>query len=246
MGEWYERMFEDVFGEYWVKVFERKKGTNQEVSFLRELLSEGLVLDNACGVGRISIPLSYHLSVVVLDLSLYLLKRASQKAKESCVKNLYLVRGDMRYLPFKSDVFDAVINMWTSFGYFSDQENEATLMESVRVLKRGGRLILDRANPLWLIKNFMEKDWSEDEEYITLEQRSVSWKEKRWKARWIIINKQTKSYNEIKFDHRLYDLKELEEMLTNKGLKIKQVYGSFQKEDFNENSRRIIIISQKE
>jgi hypothetical protein len=64
-------------------------------------------------------------------------------------------------------------------------------------------------------------------------------------ARWIIINKQTKSFNEISFDHRLYDLKELEELLTNNGLKINQVYGSFQKEEFNENSRRMIIISQK-
>jgi len=245
MGEWYRRMFEDFFGEYWVKVFERKRGTDQEVSFLRELLGEGLVLDNACGAGRISIPLSCHLTVIGLDLSLYLLKRANQKAEESGIKSLYLVRGDMRYLPFKSNIFDAVISMWTSFGYFSDEENEVALRENVRVLKPGGKFILDVANPFWLIKNFMEKDWSEDEEYITLEQRSVNWREKRWGARWIIINKQTKSFNEISFDHRLYDLKELEELLTNNGLKIKQVYGSFQKEEFNENSRRMIIISQK-
>jgi len=180
MGEWYRRMFEDFFGEYWVKVFERKRGTDQEVSFLRELLGEGLVLDNACGAGRISIPLSCHLTVIGLDLSLYLLKRANQKAEESGIKSLYLVRGDMRYLPFKSNIFDAVISMWTSFGYFSDEENEVALRENVRVLKPGGKFILDVANPFWLIKNFMEKDWSEDEEYITLEQRSVNWREKRW------------------------------------------------------------------
>jgi ubiquinone/menaquinone biosynthesis C-methylase UbiE len=174
MGEWYRRMFEDFFGEYWVKVFERKRGTDQEVSFSRELLGEGLVLDNACGAGRISIPLSCHLTVIGLDLSLYLLKRANQKAEKSGIKSLYLVRGDMRYLPFKSNIFDAVISMWTSFGYFSDKENEVALRENVRVLKPGGKFILDVANPFWLIKNFMEKDWSEDEEYITLEQRSVN------------------------------------------------------------------------
>ena len=248
MGEWYKRMFEDVFGKYWERIFsfKEKKETDQEVSFLKDLLSEGLILDDACGLGRISIPLSRYVSVVGLDLSSYLLRKANQRAKDNGIQNFYLVRGDMRYLPFKSDVFHSVISIWTSFGYFSERENEVALREVVRVLKRGGSFILDMPNPLWLIKIFRERDWWEDEEYITLEQRSVNWKRKRWKEKWTIMDKQTKNINEISFEHRLYDIKELQELLSKEGFKINRVYGSFQKEDFKEtNSRRIIILSEK-
>ena len=57
---------------------------------------------------------------------------------------------------------------------------------------------------------------------------------------------QTKNIDEISFEHRLYDIKELEELLSKEGLKINRVYGSFQKEDLKEtNSRRIIILSEK-
>ena len=80
MGEWYKRMFEDAFGKYWERIFsfKERKETDQEVSFLKELLSAGLILDDACGLGRISIPLSRHVPVVGLDLSSYLLRKATK------------------------------------------------------------------------------------------------------------------------------------------------------------------------
>ncbi len=78
-----------------------------------------------------------------------------------------------------------------------------------------------------------------------MQQRSVEWKTKRWKAKWIVINKQTKEIDEIHFDHRLYDL-ELEELLSKVGLETTQVYESFRKEIFDESkSNRMIILSKK-
>jgi len=78
-----------------------------------------------------------------------------------------------------------------------------------------------------------------------LQQRSVQWKTKRCKARWIVINKQTKEIDEIHFDHRLYDLQELEELLSKVGLETTQVYGSFRRKNFDESkSNRIIILSK--
>jgi hypothetical protein len=105
---------------------------------------------------------------------------------------------------------------------------------------------LEIANPGWLIRNFRERDWVEEEKYISLQERSVDWKNKRWKSRWVVINKQTKELYEISFDHRLYDLQELGELLNEKGMGVTQVYGSFKKEEFNEAaSNRIVILSKK-
>lgn len=247
MKEWYKEMFEGNLAKYWLSLSDsRKEVTNMQVSFLSDIIKNGLVLDHCCGSGRLSIPLSTYLSVVGLDLSGYLLRTAKKRAEQANIKDLFLVRADMRYLPFKPGVFDNVINIFTSFGYFSDEENETVLEEIAGVLKTNGVFALDMANPEWLVRNFREKDWTEDENYISLEQRSVDWKNKRWKSRWVVINKQTKEIDEISFDHRLYSSQELEELLSKEGIETTQVYGSYRKESFNETkSNRIIILSKK-
>jgi len=240
-------MFEGNLAKYWISVSDRRAEiTDIQASFLRKVLKRGLVLDHCCGSGRLSIPLSLHMPVVSLDLSSYLLQAAKEKAKQMGVENLHLIRADMRCLPFRSGVFDNLINVWTSFGYFSEAENKAVFEEIASVLKSGGIFVLDLVNPNWLLMNFREKDWREDKEYLSLVHRSLDWKDKRIECRWIVINKQTKEFDEINFDHRLYDLQELKTLLDNVGLETMQVYGSFKKEDFDEaRSERIIIISRK-
>lgn len=240
-------MFEGNLVKYWLSVSDgRDEITEIQVSFLKNILKKGLVLDHCCGPGRLLIPLSAYMAVVGLDLSMYLLQTAKKRAKRANTANLYLVRADMRHLPFRSEVFDGVINFWTSFGYFSEKENRTVLKEIATILKNEGTFILDIANPGWLVRNFRERDWTEEKKYLSLEQRSVNWKNKRMKGKWIVINKQTKEIDEINFDHRLYDLQELKELLHRENLETTQIYGSFRKEDFNEaRSNRIILLSIK-
>jgi len=57
------------------------------------------------------------------------------------------VRADMRALPFAGAGFDLVVNLFTSFGYFSsDEENRVVLSEVNRVLRSGGVFVLDYLN----------------------------------------------------------------------------------------------------
>ena len=56
------------------------------------------------------------------------------------------VLGDLRELDSLPDDFDAVINMWQSFGYFGAAENERVLGSFARRLRPGGRLVLDLQN----------------------------------------------------------------------------------------------------
>ena len=59
-----------------------------------------------------------------------------------------LVRGDMRSLPFPDGAFAAVVNFFTSFGYFvGETENVAVVAEIERVLARGRRVPLRHLRP---------------------------------------------------------------------------------------------------
>jgi SAM-dependent methyltransferase len=73
------------------------------------------------------------------------------------------VEGDMRSLPWADGSFDPVISWFTSFGYFSDEENRRVLQEAYRVLRPGGRLLIENNNlakllPRWLPTVVVERD----------------------------------------------------------------------------------------
>ena len=66
----------------------RKEVTDLHVSFLKDVLKSGLVLDHCCGPCGVSIPFSAYMPVVGLDLSTYLLQAAKKRARQADVKNL--------------------------------------------------------------------------------------------------------------------------------------------------------------
>jgi SAM-dependent methyltransferase len=60
-----------------------------------------------------------------------------------------LVRGDMRQVPHRDGVFDVVLSLFTSFGYFEESEDDwQVVREIARVLRPGGRFVLDFLNAL--------------------------------------------------------------------------------------------------
>jgi len=101
------------------------------------------VLDLCCGAGRHLAQLRARgIATIGLDYSQDLLALARAR-----VTSAGLVRGDMRALPFRAATFDVVIHMFTAFGYFEDdKENEHVLREVARVLREGGRYVLDLFN----------------------------------------------------------------------------------------------------
>lgn len=247
MSKWYKNMFEARLANYWIRLSDlRKEQTEEQVAFLKNKLPIGFTLDHCCGPGRLTVALSQDRPVVGLDLSRELLNEARKRGKNADAKNLYLIRGDMRHLPFKPDVFDSVLNVWTSFGYFSEQENELVLNEIGRIMRAEGMFVMDIVNPEALIRRYQEKDWSEEEQFFMLEQRNWEWETKRLKCRWIYINKVSGEVNEISFDHRLYSLSELQRMHEARGLKVTDVFGSFTKDKFDSSkSVRIVIVARK-
>ena len=116
--------FEDFFDEDYLRFAADRypaEATAAEVEFLIEALALGpgtRVLDLACGHGRHSVELARHgCAVTGVDLSEPSLALAAARAAEAGV-DLRLERADMRRIAFDAE-FDAVINMFTAFGYFA-------------------------------------------------------------------------------------------------------------------------------
>jgi ubiquinone/menaquinone biosynthesis C-methylase UbiE len=88
--------------------------------------------------------------MVGLDASLNLLRIAKKRWSQ-----IQLVRGDMRFLPFKSGAFSAAISMDTSFGYLpSEQDDSQSLTEVRKTLSQDGTLIVDVFNREHLIQKY--------------------------------------------------------------------------------------------
>lgn len=160
--------FEGVFNEDYLYFYEdilTPERTEEDVVRIVELLDlepGAEILDCPCGHGRISNALAERgFRVTGIDASEFFLDRARRAAQELGVEVDY-VQGDMRALPWDSR-FDALVNWFTSFGYFSDAQNKDVLRQFHDVLKPGGRLILETQNITRILihpqrEHFVERD----------------------------------------------------------------------------------------
>jgi SAM-dependent methyltransferase len=131
--------------------------TDREVSVLRTIsgLQPGSsVLDLACGHGRIANRLAVlGADVTGLDATPEFLDLARAGASALGVSVRY-VDGDMRRLPYAAE-FDIVVSWFTAFGYFGDDDNRQVLAEIHRVLRPGGRAVIDLNNRDDLMRRYL-------------------------------------------------------------------------------------------
>ncbi|MEO6778892.1 MAG: class I SAM-dependent methyltransferase [Gemmatimonadaceae bacterium] len=145
MSEWFTRWFGKEYLDFYPLRDERE--ARSVVRMIRNtipLRAEGRALDLACGAGRYTRALCGHIWTVGLDLSMELLEVAIAESP-----HIPYVRADMRSLPIGDSSFDLVVNLFTSFGYFStDDQNRAVLTEVRRVLAHDGVFVLDYLNAI--------------------------------------------------------------------------------------------------
>jgi ubiquinone/menaquinone biosynthesis C-methylase UbiE len=231
----------DEMGWFWAEIADESQ-TQRQIRFLKAKLSpEGSVLDVACGTGRHTIALyKAGFDVVGLDISSNLLRIAKKRGASA------LVRGDMRFLPFKHEAFTVAVSMDNSFGYLpSEKEDEQSLVEVKRVLKAGSLFLLDVFNRIKLQEKYNSMAASpKSYEYpsFTLQQeRSVSpdgdWLCDHWTV------KPHKGDQVQVFDHkaRLYTYAQLESILSEADFTVESIFGDYEKQPFSAASPRLII-----
>lgn len=124
-----------------------------------ELPANARILDVPCGQGRHAHLLAEAgFDVTGLDYSAELLKRATARGIGT---RLRYERGDMRSLPKRwSGRFDAVLNLFTSFGFFAHPADDANVIrEFARVLKPGGVLLWHGGSRDGVMQAFITRDW---------------------------------------------------------------------------------------
>jgi SAM-dependent methyltransferase len=236
-------MTEDFFGDG--KTYS-PAGTDQEVRFIVDVLglpAGAAVLDLYCGYGRHAIELAKQgYRVTGVDATEAFLAIARQKAAEEKA-DLYFRQLDMRDLDYNAD-FDAVINMFAAFGYFSDDENAAVLRKVAAALRPGGLFLIDLLNRDWMVRNSLNRYWRHPSgEYVLsykIELRAGVAMMKR-----VLLNQVTGAKTQYDFVLRAYSLSELTTLLANCGLTVKAAYGGFDGRPFGDDTPRMIILAAK-
>jgi SAM-dependent methyltransferase len=118
------------------------------------LPEEAKILDLACGKGRHSIYLNeLGYDVTGSDLS----ENSIAEAAKSSNDKLHFKVHDMR-LPFE-EKYDAVFNLFTSFGYFeNDEDNFKTLAAIKESLTEYGFAVIDFLNADYVIANLVPEE----------------------------------------------------------------------------------------
>lgn len=202
------------------------------------------ILDLCCGVGRHTLELARRgFSVVGVDRTRFYLERASEEARNQGLE-VEFVEEDMRTF-VRPEGFDAVLNLFTSFGYFDDPEEDARVLRNVhRSLKPGGALLMELMGKEVLATIFRERDWREENGRILLEERRVSrhwgWMENRW----IMLTGGRRS--EFAVTHRLYSAVELCSLLTQCGFVSASPFGDLGGTPYDQNARRLVVLARKE
>jgi SAM-dependent methyltransferase len=118
----------------------------------------GELLDVPCGLGRHAVPLGragFHVTGV--DRSAVLLEEARRRSGgERWPK---LVAADYRDLPFADASFDAAVNLFSSLGYLGDEADTRVLAEIGRVLRPGGRLVIETMHRDALVSGWTDSSW---------------------------------------------------------------------------------------
>jgi SAM-dependent methyltransferase len=241
---WFEEWFDSPLYE---KLYSNRDET--DAASLADLIEEVIpasdyrtILDLGCGRGRHSITLAQRgYQVTGIDLSKKAIKKAKRIAGQKNLKNVDFLVRDMRDpLPKQ---FDAIVNLFTTFGYFlEDEENRRVLRNTNKMLKQGGVLFLDYLNPHYVEKNLVP---SESGMYGNLTYNVT--REINDGMVFKTIQFSDDSLDEpVKYRERvkLYDLEWFRDVLTESDYTIVETYGNYEGAPFLVESPRMIIVAK--
>ena len=234
------------FGEFYLRSYaehERQDVADQQAlaaARLAKCPQGGDLLDVPCGFGRHTVPLAlagFHATGV--DRSEVLLEEARRRAGgERWPK---LVHADYRKLPFSGESFDAALNLFTSLGYLGDEGDARVLEEIHRVLRPGGRLVIETLHRDALVSRYHERDWRLlGEGRLLLEQATFDLHSGLSQGTRTVIESGGERESHA-FSLRVYTATELHGMLVRAGFQRVTCYGSLERAPLTAETRLVIV-----
>lgn len=225
---------------------ERKNAAIEEVDHVLKLLrleAGSEVLDLCCGPGRHSLELARRgFKVTGVDRTARYLEKARMDAASQGL-TVEFVRDDMRTFR-RCGVFDGAINLFTSFGYFEDPEDDRVVLRNLREsLRPGARLVLEMVGKENIGRTYTPKDWVEntDGSFFLAERRVLpGWMMMR--NRWIILRGGERA--EFDFSHRIFSAVELEALLKQEGFAVEGVFGGLDASPYDLEAKRLVVVAR--
>jgi len=179
-----------------------------------------------------------------LDYSRDLLALARKRGTGS---RLRYTQGDMRVLPAKwSGRFDAVANLFTSFGFFAEPADDVNVIqEFARVLKPGGVLIWHGGNRDGVMAKFLARDWWQTRDG-TLIGHERSFDPLSGKLTVYTAWSGPKGAGNREHAIRLYTPTRLAELCAAAGLIVDEAYDSFNDRPLGRRSSEMLLVARKQ
>ncbi len=235
--EWFQHWFDTTY--YHILYQDRNDEEAQlfmcNLSSFLALKKGSKVLDLPCGKGRHSIFLnSLGFDVIGADLS----KNSIVHAKNFENESLNFKVHDMRE-PFKTK-FDAILNLFTSFGYFDEDEVNIKVLQNLKNgLSENGTLVIDFMNVAFVEKKLIKEEIIIKNDIKFHINRSIEngfiKKDIRFTA-----DDNEHHYNEYV---RYITLDTFKKYIAAADLKLKHTFGDYNLNSFDiENSNRLILV----
>ncbi|MCY2931784.1 MAG: methyltransferase domain-containing protein [Planctomycetota bacterium] len=142
--EWYETFFAGLYGRVLADA-QHEGYPGQGIAQIQARVAQGMLEQYE---PDILLLLVGGLAVTGVDLRASFCRRARRGAALAGVRARFQA-ADMLALDFNGE-FDAVVNWFTSFGYFSNAGNLAFCRRVLAALKPGGRFLIETVNGSWL------------------------------------------------------------------------------------------------
>lgn len=201
------------------------------------------VLDVPCGFGRHSVLLAQRgYRVTGVDIGPEVLAEARRRAAAEGV-SVDLRRGDMRRLRYRGR-FDLLLNLFTSFGYFGDEEDQRVLRVFHRALRPGGWLALQMINRDWVMRNYHPQGKTKLGGGLTLhESVSMDWTSSIIQTKWKVRSGRQTWRGTTRL--RIYSCHELMRMLHAAGFRRISAHGSFTGAALSLENQWQLVLGQK-
>ncbi len=238
MTEW----FEQWFGEEYHALYPHRddEDARRAVALIRRVVPWGSgdrILDLACGPGRHAAELARWGGggqVVGFDLSRAMLRRARERSSGA------LVRGDMRALPFRDGSFALAVNLFTSFGYFlDDDENRRVVGQVAAALAPGGHFVLDYLNAEQVRRTLKVPEQAKNRDVMITRRIDAA---NRFVIKEIELRDEGRRFQERV---RLYSADELAALLTDAGLRVAARFGNYDGTAAGHDTPRVILVAAR-
>jgi SAM-dependent methyltransferase len=237
--------YKDWFNSEYYHVLYRHRDESEAEAFIDGLVEKfGLkpgmkVLDLPCGRGRHAKYLAQKgLTVFAADLA----DQSIAYAQEQNPEQVHFSVHDMLD-PFPEKNFDAVLNLFTSFGYFDYETNDLKALQNFAdALKDGGLLLIDFLNPAAVKRQIIPQE--------TKIIDGISFHISKKIEGPFVLKTVSFQANNLSFSHcekvRLFEVSDFERLLSATKLQIIGTFGDYSFQPYqNEASERLIIAARK-